>query len=429
MRLSQPRQTRRRSRPSTAWSRTRWARDEQGTHMVELAIAGGVMAIAVIGVVSSLAFGMTMVGGARQRSTASTVAGERIERVHNLPFDRVALYEQPEHNTDPNHPDYRVTEDNLSYQVESGATEPLIVDLANGALKHLDDPFTLGQTEFSVFQFVTWVDDPDIAGTQNYKRVSVVVRWKFPVESSTSNTLRVSTLVSDNSVAMPGTQPESSPGPESTPAPEPSPQPGNCPGDVTAPTGEVEVLSGSGAEQGYTASTIVQVRLEASDPCADIVARLSNDGVTFAYVATLTTDVSSTASWTIPTGEGAKTLYAKFRDGADNTSGAYTTTVVLDQTPPTVPDNFHVVSCTLSGNDRTVNLGWNESSDANLLGYRLYRSIDNAAFTAVLTTANLSASDTERKNYGSVRYLVRAYDKAGTESGDSDVLSFSRNQC
>lgn len=398
--------------------------------MVELAIAAGVMAVAVIGVLGSLAFGMTMVGGARQRSTASTVAGERLERVHNLPYDRVALYEQPEHSSDPNHPDNRVTEDDQSYRVDDVSTEPLIVDTNDGALKHVDDPFILGQTEFSVYQYVTWTDDPDIAGTQDYKRVVVVVRWKFPVESSTSNTLTVSTLVSDNSVAIPGTaEPGSTPGPESTPAPEPTPEPGNCPGDVTAPTGEVEVLSGAGAEQGYTASTIVQVRLQASDPCADIIARLSNDGTTFAYIATLTTDVSSTASWTIPAGEGTKLLYARFRDGADNNSADHTTTVVLDETAPTVPGNFRVVSCSLSGNDRTVNVAWDQSSDANLLGYRLYRSIDDAPFTALLTTSSLSASDTERKTYGSVRYLVRAYDKAGTESGDSSVLSFSRNQC
>lgn len=410
----------------------RLLRDERGTHMIELSVAAALMSVAVVGVMGSLAFGVTLVGGARQRSAGSTVASERLERVHNLPYERVALYEQPTHNPDPDHPDNKVTQDNLSYRVDETTTEPLIVDTANGALKHLDDPFTLGGTEFSVHQYVTWVDDAQITGTQNYKRVIVVVTWKFPVESASTNSVTLSTFISDGSVTVPQNTPpppSPSPGPESTPPPEPESNPDACPGDTSGPTGEVEVLSGAGAEQGYTATTVVQVRLKATDPCGDIWAQLSNDGVTFTGVATLVSNVSSTVSWTIPNGEGTKTVHARFRDYAGNFSSVYTTNVVLDQTPPTIPSNFRVVSCTLSGNDRTVSLAWDASTDTNLLGYRLYRSVESASFQAVLTTSSLSASDTERKSHGSVRYMVRAYDKAGTESGDSNVLSFSKNQC
>jgi hypothetical protein len=392
-----------------------------------------VMSVAILGVIGSMGSGLTLVGHSRQRSAASAVAQERLERARSVPYERVATYEQPMHNPDPDHPDNRVTTDNTSYNVESGPTEPLYVDSVNGALKHLDDPFTLGKTEFSVHQFVTWVDDPQVTGTQDYKRVTAVVTWKYPVQSGTLRRVFFSTFVSDGTVTAPTPTPGPSgspgPGPSPTPAPVPTPNPAACPGDDDPPESEFEVLSGAGAEQGFTNSTTIQVRLDAFDPCADIVAELSNDGSTFTPVATVVSEESTTATWTIPPGDGSKVVHGRFRDGAGNYSSATDALLVLDQTEPSTPQDLREAACSLSGQNRIVQLTWDAASDTNLHGYRLYRSVDSGTFTAVATTAATSVSDTTRKNLNSVRYVVRSYDKAGNESEDSNALSYSKNNC
>ena len=412
--------------------------DESGSHLIEVSVAMLVMSVAILGVIGSMGSGLTLVGHSRQRSSASAVAQERLERARSVPYGNVATYEQPMHNPDADHPDFRVTTDNTSYDVEDGPTEPLLVDVVDGALKHLDDPVTVGKTEFTVHQYVTWVDDASITGTQDYKRVTAVVTWKYPVQSGTTRRVFFSTFVSDGTVTLPTPTPSASPGPSSTPEPTtvPTPDPASCPGDTTPPSdAAVEVLSGAGAEQGYTNSTTVQVRLDATDACVvtgddnDIVAEFSNDGVTFNPTASFEISAPTTATWTIPPGDGAKMIFARLRDGAGNYTSVFTDEMILDQTEPTTPGNLRTSACSLSGSNRTVTLTWDAGSDTNLLGYRLYRSIDSGTFQSVSTTASTSITDTTKKNLNSVRYVVRTYDTAGNESEDSNAISFPKNNC
>lgn len=44
---------------------------------------------------------------------------------------------------------------------------------------------------------------------------------------------------------------------------------------------------------------------------------------------------ATTSSWTLSTGDGSKTVYAKFKDQAGNISSAASDTIVLDSAPPT----------------------------------------------------------------------------------------------
>jgi Tfp pilus assembly protein PilV len=411
--------------------------DERGSYLVEACVAMFVMAVAVTGIVGSMGSGLGLVGHSRQRSSGVHVAQERLERVHSIPYARVATYEAPAHNSDPKNPDHNVSSDGSTYTV-GGIAEPLVVDSVDGALKHIDDPFTQPglSTKFSVYQYVTWVDDPDLdtPSQHDYKRVIVVVTWKFPVQGGPSHTVTQSTFLSDGSVTVPMPTPTPTPGPASpTPVPTEAPtaEPGTCPGDVSAPSGGMELLSGAGAQQGYTNSTTVQVRLTATDPCAPISGELSNDGVTFTPVSTLETGVATTIAWTIPPGDGMKSVHVRFRDGVGNTSGVLATTIVLDQTAPTIPGNLRTSSCSIQGNDRTITMTWNASDtgSSNFLGYRVYKSLEQAAYASLLTTGSQSATNTDSKSYGSLRFIVRAYDRAGNESGDSNELTFSKNNC
>ena len=195
----------------------------------------------------------------------------------------------------------------------------------------------------------------------------------------------------------------------------------------------MSILSGTGAVQGYTSSTNIQVQLSASTTpsCTPVSADLSNNGNTYTQVAT-SSQLPAIVTWAIPSGDGSKTIYARFHDEAGNLRYA-TGMIVLDQTKPPTVTNLRTTAggCTISGNNRTVSLTWdgNAISDSNFIGYRVYRSIELAAYTQLLTTGSQAASDTVAKSYTSVRYIVRAYDKAGNESLDSNALSFSKNSC
>jgi hypothetical protein len=418
--------------------------DERGSFLIEACIAMLVFSVAILGVVSSMGSSLSLVGNSRQRSAGVAVAQERLERVHTIPYARVALYQQPTHDDDVNNPDNAVTADSPpKYTVEGTQTEPLVVDTANGALKHLDDPVTLGHTEFNIYQYVTWHDDPDVVSSDghDYKRVVLVVTWKFPVHSGTSHRVLQSTYVGNGAVVVPPSTPtptpsasaDPSPSPSASPSAAPTASPGVCPGDPTAPAGAMDVVSGAGALQGYTNSTNVQTRLTATDQCsAPITAKLSNaagECTTYSLATTLTSGVTSTVTWTIPAGDGSKTIHACFVDGAGNTSADSSAAIVLDQTKPSVPGNLRKSSCSINGNDRTITLTWNASTDANLLGYRVYKSINQGAFVTLLTTVSQSATDTDSKSYNSLTYRVTAYDKAGNESGVPNDLSFSKNSC
>jgi hypothetical protein len=436
--------------------RARRLGDERGSTLIEVVVGSMILVVAVLGVIGSMGAGMGLVGHSRQRSAGAGVAQERIERARNIAYEDVALNEDPEHNSDPDHPDNKVTEDNR-YRLKDGSYEPLVIDLANGGLKHLDDPFTLANTDFTVHQYVTWVDDPEVDGAENYKRVTVVVKWKFPVRSGSAHEVVESTFVSDSTVTI-GTPPPEPSGPVEPPGPgggddlgvgntagqlvgELPAGNGQCPTDSSDPTlTEMDLLSGSGTDQGYLNTTSVQIRFNLWDAeCHPLRLFMKNADTTEECLqpadydevySVLSEDKRRfTVTWTVRPADGQKTLCAYGRNKADRATTVWATNVVLDQTRPTVPAGFSEQACNEDGNDRVVTLTWEAATDTNLYGYRLYRSLESTPFQLIQQTGDLAVTDSTLKNYSSVRYLVRAYDKAGNESPDSAVLSYARNQC
>ena len=406
-------------------------RADRGSLLVEVAVASSILMIAVIGVIGSMGAGLTLVGEGKQRSTATAVAQERLERAHNLAYNRIALCVNgavagcvaPVHSTDATNPDNSVTTDNGSYQVDSSTPEPIFVDATNGALKHIDDPIQVGTTIFSVYQYVTWHDDPQITSTAcptsastycDYKRIVVVVTWKFPVHQGTTHRVIASPYIGAGGVVVPAVTPAPTPTP--TPAPTPTPTP--VPTTPPPACGAMQILSGTGALQGFTNSTSLHVQLTGT--CSSIA--LSNDNNNYTTVST--GPFPTTVTWSIPAGDGSKTIYAKFIAGASNTTTS--SSIVLDQTIPTTPGSLRTSTCGIQGNSRSTTLTWNASTDTNLVGYRLYRQTNSGAFTQVTTTTGLFASDTTSKG-DNITYHVTAYDAAGNESSASNNVSYIKN--
>ena len=122
-------------------------------------------------------------------------------------------------------------------------------------------------------------------------------------------------------------------------------------------------------------------------------------------------------------------MTAQAADAVGNTVTFSTMSIILDTTLPTVPGTLsRTVSC--SGANRTVALSWGISSDANLQGYRVYRSTDGVTWSPFTQLVQSSTSDaTLKKSLDSVRYYVVGYDKAGNESNATNTIALSKNQC
>ena len=436
---------------------------DDGMTIVEVSVATMVAAIAITGVIGTMTSGFSLVGQARQRSSGTDVAQQAIEHIHNLDYAAVAVNDcvshdcMPAHNSDPSNPDNNVSTVNgaLAYDYDGSgpqAAEPMIIDTTNGAVPHIEDPVTVGVTQFNIYQYVTWVDDPTIAPSQNtlcpdghtqtcdYKRVVVVVTWKYPVQSGTAHTVTQSTFISTGKLILPTPTPTPTPGvsplPTASPSPTPTPTatptgtplPPQCNAASPPQSPSLVLLSGTGAQQGYTNSSNAQVQLKASDNCAPITADLSNDGTHWTTIQTpLTSGVALTVSWSMIPGDGTKTIYARFRNGAGALTSVLSGSLILDTTVPSIPGNLRIASISCSGSTRSTTMTWNSSSDANLLGYRLYESVGGASYSFDTSTSSASVTWPSKKT-DVVNYEVRSYDKAGNESGNSNVLTLAKSQ-
>jgi len=127
--------------------------------------------------------------------------------------------------------------------------------------------------------------------------------------------------------------------------------------DTTLPTGSVTI--NGGAES--TADRAVTLTLSASDTGGSGLSQMqfSNDNATWSAWQAYATS----RSWTLDAGDGTKTVYARFRDGAGNVSATYTDSITLataDAIAPTGSIAINggaastygvVVTLTLSGSD------------------------------------------------------------------------------
>jgi prepilin-type N-terminal cleavage/methylation domain-containing protein len=420
-------------------------RAEDGFTIIELVVALAIVGIVAVGFMLSVNLGFRTIAVARQRTTASELATKRLENLRNVPFERIAINRtllvptDPllEHSTDANSPNHFISTDNASYDVTgNGDFEPLIVDDVDGEIDYIDDPITVGATVMEVYQYATWVNDPDIVGTQDYKRITVVVRYKAPAANGVSRLLRSSTLFTPGTVIIdqPSAVTTTTGAPVSTttiPSATTTTTSPACAGDTTPPTGGFTIGASAGSETGFTAAPTVSLQLSFSDTCEPMVVSFSNDNVTWG--ADVPYDSASPQiSWSLSSGSGIKTVYGRVRDAAGNSVALAPQTVELDENAPTVPGNVNAsVSC--AGSNRTVTMSWSASTDAegNLRGYRIYRSTDGTTWSQVAATTATTYSDTHSKGLSSVRFYVLSYDRAGNASASAPtpVISLGKNQC
>lgn len=97
--------------------------------------------------------------------------------------------------------------------------------------------------------------------------------------------------------------------------------------DTVAPTGSITVNS----EAAITNSISVSLGLSCSDMGTCRQMQFSNDNATWSTPEAY----SASKTWNIATGDGPKTVYARFMDYVGNWSNAYNASITLDTAPPT----------------------------------------------------------------------------------------------
>ncbi len=397
------------------------ARGETGMTLIELVVAMTLLSLVMTALFASIGVSLKAVQLARARQVAEAAANKRLEELRDVDYPQLALASMPVESGDSENPDYFVS--GTSYDVTGESDfEPMIVETSPpGPVAHIESPVTVGGTTLDVYQYVTWVDDPDISGTENLRRVTIVVLYHNVAVKGTSHILRESMVFTPGSVTLGSsastTTTTTSPSSSTTTTTVP---PGGC--------GSFGVSGGGGNEVGFTATTTVTVTMSLSACGPTIYANFSNDGTTWGPDLLYDSSNPSTA-WTILGGDGTKAISGRARDGISGTPWVLAErTIILDTTAPTTPGALtRTVTC--SSSNRTADLSWSSSTDSHLSGYRVYRSTDGASWQIIASTTGTSASNTHSKTLTTVRFYVKAYDKAGNESDATNTISLSKNQC
>jgi hypothetical protein len=109
------------------------------------------------------------------------------------------------------------------------------------------------------------------------------------------------------------------------------------PPDDIPPTGSIKINN----DNQYTNSASVTLNLSGQDnPGGSGLDQMKISNTNPADWSGIPAEAyATTKSWNLASGDGTKTVYAKFKDVAGNWSGAYSDTIILDTTPPTISIN------------------------------------------------------------------------------------------
>ncbi|HYL53732.1 MAG TPA: type II secretion system protein, partial [Acidimicrobiia bacterium] len=329
---------------------------EGGFTILELVVALSLLAVVAVGFAASVGLGFRGIAIARQRQSAVQIASARLEEARYDNYSQLALPNTLSHSTDPANPDYFVSNDGSTFDVSgTGQFEPLVYS-ASGVANHFQDPVQVGAVLMQVYEYVTWVNDASAGGANAYKRVTIVVVYKTPVSTGISRMVRLSSFFTPDAVTFPTTTTVATPTTTvattttTVPTGTTTTAPGSCSG--TPVGGAFAIGTPSGSVSGFTPSTNVTLNVTVTGSCTPIQARFSNDGTTWgAWIAT--SGGTQQISWSIPAGDGNKTVYGQVQDSSGGTAGMANQSIVLDATPPTTPGGL-TYSASCSGNNRTV---------------------------------------------------------------------------
>ncbi len=175
--------------------------------------------------------------------------------------------------------------------------------------------------------------------------------------------------------------------------------------DTVKPTGSINVNSGV----AYVSTQVVTLNLSGTDASSGIsTMSFSSDNANWTAPVAYTTS----KTFTLPVGDGTKTVYVKYYDKAGNVSLAYSKSILLDMTQPTGSITINSGATYATSTAVTLNLsGADSGSGIATMSF----STNNTTWTAAEAYA-ASKAFTLPTGDGNKTVYVRYYDKAGNVS-------------
>ncbi len=172
--------------------------------------------------------------------------------------------------------------------------------------------------------------------------------------------------------------------------------------DTIAPTASMNINSGA----AFTNTTAVSLNLSGIDSGSGIdQMSFSTDGINYSVPEAYATS----KTFTLPTVDGNKTVYVKYFDKAGNVSLAYSTSIILDTTPPMISA---VTPSNITATGATINWTTNEASDTQVeYGMTTAYGSSTTLNTALVTSHSVSLDNlTAGTTY---HYQLKSMDAAG----------------
>jgi len=463
--------------------------------IVELMVAISILAIIMTGLALSIGVNYKAVALARSRQVAESIANQRLEELRDVDYDSMALSSQPVHSAVVTNPDYYVSTNGVNYDVTgTGQNEVLIVDTAGpGPVEHIESPVTVGTTVVDVYQYVTWVDDPGIAGLQNLKRLTVVVQYHSVPTVGQSRMLRESVVLTPGNVTLGSSGSSSIPASFSyTQASSPAYKIDFTDTSTGSPTGWQWDFNNDGTvdstaqNPSYTFSGVGSYPVTLTVTKGALSGSVSNTVTVSSTVTTTTTTASTCGSFTVAGSSGAAVgftasttvtitmslggcggnIYANFSNDGGTTWGsdfAYSSSATTLAWTLTGANGTK----SISGRARSTVAGtpWSLTPQSIILDTTpptapgsISRTVSCSGSTRSVTLTWTAASDTYLVGYhvyassdgttysllasasslsasttnsknSVVYYKVKAYDSAGNESSATSVIQLAKQQC
>jgi hypothetical protein len=147
--------------------------------VIEILVAASLMVVGVIAMLTTFDGSRDLVSTSEKNGIAAHRGQLEVEKALSLSYKNIALTSTPGHSGSSSSPDYYTNSDGTYQWDQAAAPKPadtVVVDTTNGAIAHVST-WNDGQSRLSgsIYRYVTWIDDPNVAGTQNAKRITVAV--------------------------------------------------------------------------------------------------------------------------------------------------------------------------------------------------------------------------------------------------------------
>jgi hypothetical protein len=193
--------------------------------------------------------------------------------------------------------------------------------------------------------------------------------------------------------------------------------------DATAPSGSITIAGGAAT----TGTTAVSVAVPATDAGTGVsFVRLSNSSATTGGVLSSGTTFGYTTpvAWTLAAGDGTKTVYAQWRDGAGNWSTPVSDTILLDATAPTGTVSIDGGAASTTTLNVTLDLTTNDGAGSGTTNVIIANSAD---FAGAVTEAYAASIPWQLSSgQGTKTVYVKFVDAVGnTSTAVSDTITLT----